>query len=154
MSNLKVNININMESENHSNIHRLAAKEWQCPILEEKYEIMEGELGKGAYGAVYRAKKLSNGEMYAVKKMENYSTTACGFPITTLREIQILQTLNHENILNINEVVYEKGKKDKAPVIYLCLDLMDSDLSKVISRRNEINPLKIYHIQQLLRQIL
>jgi len=44
----------------------------------------------------------------------------------------ILQLLKHPNILNINEVVYEKSGKGKPPVIYICLDLMVCDLDKII----------------------
>jgi serine/threonine protein kinase len=75
-----------------------------------------------------------------------------GFPITTLREIKLLQGLNHPNILNINEVVYEKARNHRPPVLYLCLDLMECDLDSII--KNELIALTPYKIQQVLRQVL
>ena len=74
-----------MEIESDHKIPRIAAKEWQCPLLEGRYQLQEGELGKGSYGAVYKAVKMSNGETYALKKMENFTDALGGFPITTLR---------------------------------------------------------------------
>lgn len=65
----------------------------------------------------------------------------------------ILQLLKHPQILNINEVVYEKSRKDKPPIIYICLDLMECDLDKIIYNNNRFR-LQIYHVQELLRSLL
>jgi serine/threonine protein kinase len=60
--------------------------------------------------------------------------------------------LNHPNILNINEVVYEKARNHRPPVLYLCLDLMECDLDSIIQNKQvDITPSKI---QQILRQVL
>ena len=40
--------------------------------------------------------------------------------------------MNHSNILNINDVAYEKSIRHKPPIVYLCLDLMDSDLHYLV----------------------
>ena len=60
---------------------------------------------------------LTVGEMVALKKvrLENEKE---GFPITAVREIKILRQLNHENIVNLKEIVTDKQdaldfKKDK-----------------------------------------
>jgi cyclin-dependent kinase 12/13 len=36
-----------------------------------------------------------------------------GFPITAIREIKILKALNHENIINLFEVVTSKTQEKK-----------------------------------------
>jgi serine/threonine protein kinase len=77
-----------------------------------------------------------------------------------LREIKLLQKLHHDNILNINEVVYEKQPQKygaskhhtKPPSIYLCLDLMEFDLHYLI-KQHEYN-FTLGKIQNILRQVL
>jgi len=58
-----------MEEDNTSSIHRIKPKEGVCHLLDGRYDLCEGELGKGTYGAVYKAKHLNNGFYYALKKM-------------------------------------------------------------------------------------
>jgi|LakMenEpi03Aug12_release.lakeMendotaPanAssembly.Ray.scaffolds.fasta_scaffold362068_1 hypothetical protein len=43
-----------------SSITIKAAREWQCSLLTEKYELTEVELGSGTYGKVYKAKNIQN----------------------------------------------------------------------------------------------
>lgn len=47
------------------------------------------------------------GELVALKKvrLENEKE---GFPITAVREIKILRQLNHENVVNLKEIVTDK----------------------------------------------
>ena len=60
--------------------------------------------------------------------------------------------MNHPNILNINDVAYERGQKYKPPIIYLCLDLMDTDLHYLVVEKDyEFTP---YRLQFILKQIL
>lgn len=90
---------------------------------------------------------------YALKKMEHFEDkNELGFPITTIREIKILQGLSHPNILNIKEVVYERGRNHKPPVIYISLDLMECDILELI--KNSSYKMTTYRIQQMLKQIL
>jgi cell division cycle 2-like len=76
---------------------------------------------KGAYGVVYKAKEKKTGEIVALKriKMENQKE---GFPISSLREIEILVSLNHDNIVNIKEVVI--GRKFQQIFMVLCFLLI------------------------------
>lgn len=56
---------------------------------------------------MYKARNLNDDNYYALKKMEHFEDkNEMGFPITTIREIKILQGLSHPNILNIKEVVH------------------------------------------------
>ncbi|CAL4103636.1 unnamed protein product, partial [Meganyctiphanes norvegica] len=96
------------------------------------------QIGEGTYGQVYKAvakdKKgavLDKGEMVALKKvrLENEKE---GFPITAVREIKILKQLNHENIVNLKEIVTDKQdaidfRHDKGS-FYLVFEYMDHDL--------------------------
>lgn len=71
-----------------------------------------------------------------------------GFPITTLREIRLLQNLNHTNILNINEVL-TKRVKDSFPVVYICLDYMDYDLDKFVQEKQY--PMNVPQIRYIMK---
>lgn len=59
---------------------------------------MQKKLGQGAYGSVYKAKSIKNNQYFAIKviKIEAYDD---GIPSTTIREINILKTVNHPNIV-------------------------------------------------------
>lgn len=72
-----------------------------CPDV-TKYEKL-AKVGQGTFGEVYKARDRENGKLVALKKvrMENEKE---GFPMTALREIRILQLLNHENVIDLVEV--------------------------------------------------
>jgi cyclin-dependent kinase 12/13 len=76
---------------------------------------MFGLIGKGTFGKVFKAKKKhtvnsqDDQEIYALKKL-NMAKEEEGFPITALREIQILRKLNHENVVKLKEVVTDRSK--------------------------------------------
>lgn len=46
----------------------------------------------------------------ALKKLESQDPKIMydGFPITALREIRILKTLNHKNIINLKEIIVSR----------------------------------------------
>jgi serine/threonine protein kinase len=92
----------------------------------ELWEVI-GPLGAGAYGSVV-AFRVGRSERCAVKKVER----VLGHPVTalrTLREVKLLQHFNHPNILSLRQL-YVDGPDFTDT--YLCLDLMDSDLHKLI----------------------
>lgn len=74
-----------------------------------------------------------------------------GFPITTLREIKLLQNLSHENILRIKEVLHKKVKGE-FPIVNICLDYMDYDLDSLVKERNY--SLDVPRIRYVMREIL
>jgi len=52
---------------------------------------------------VFRAKDMQTGEIYAIKKVKLQKEKE-GFPITSIREINLLLGMNHPNIVNVKEV--------------------------------------------------
>jgi len=115
---------------------RIPTDDWSERCV-EVFNII-AQIGEGTYGQVYKAvakdKKgavLDKGEMVALKKvrLENEKE---GFPITAVREIKILKQLNHENIVNLKEIVTDKQdaidfRHDKGS-FYLVFEYMDHDL--------------------------
>lgn len=79
-----------------------------------KYEIV-GIVGEGAYGIVYKAKNKENGEFgkhlhylliiftVAIKKFKESNDEDEVVKKTTNREIRMLKTLKHENIVILKE---------------------------------------------------
>ncbi|KAF9025608.1 Cdc2- kinase [Haplosporangium bisporale] len=61
------------------------------------------KVGEGTYGVVYKAKDKKTGDIVALKRirMERESD---GLPISSLREIKLLKTLRHENVVLVKEV--------------------------------------------------
>lgn len=62
------------------------------------------------------------GELVALKKVRTDNEKE-GFPITAVREIKILRQLNHQNIVNLKEIVTDKPnaldfRKDKGKIAY------------------------------------
>jgi serine/threonine protein kinase len=75
-------------------------------------------IGEGTYGKVYRC-KLANShqssdtqwsECYRAVKRIKYHQDKDGFPITALREIQVLRLLNHQNIVRLEEILTERSQ--------------------------------------------
>lgn len=68
----------------------------------EKYKTLQ-TLGEGAFGNVYKAKNMKNGEIVAIKKMkpkyQNWNQCI------QLREIKSLRKLNHQNLIKLKEVL-------------------------------------------------
>jgi serine/threonine protein kinase len=106
------------------------------------------KLGKGTYGSVYKAQKKDTNEIFAIKKIKLDVDTE-GIPSTALREISILKTLNHPNIVGIQDLTLSEKK------IELCLEYCPLDLRKFMDQYKN-NP-KVYNlitIKTIIYQIL
>jgi cell division cycle 2-like len=57
------------------------------------------KIHEGEYGVVYRALELPTNQIFAIKKLKLKDDC---FPITSLREISILRSLDHPNIIKIS----------------------------------------------------
>jgi len=63
----------------------------------DKYQKLE-KLGEGTYGVVYKAQNKITGEIVALKKIR-LEKEDDGVPSTAIREISLLKTLKHPNIV-------------------------------------------------------
>ncbi|KAG0468910.1 hypothetical protein HPP92_018238 [Vanilla planifolia] len=71
------------------------------------FEKLE-QIGEGTYGQVYMAKEIRTGEIVALKKIRMDNERE-GFPITAIREIKILKKLQHQNVIQLKEIVTSPG---------------------------------------------
>jgi serine/threonine protein kinase len=71
------------------------------PKSVDQYERLQ-KVGEGTYGEVWRALDKTDNSVVALKQLKKEEG---GLPITTLREIQLLQTLDHPNVVKLFDVV-------------------------------------------------
>lgn len=68
----------------------------------------ESVVGSGTYGKVFKAIHVYTKRLVALKKIRMEGERD-GFPVTAVREIKLLQSLKHLNIVNLQEVMVEKN---------------------------------------------
>jgi CTD kinase subunit alpha len=71
------------------------------------YNILN-QVGEGTFGKVYKARNSSTGLLVALKRIR-METEKDGFPVTAMREIKLLQSLRHENVVQLYEMIVSKG---------------------------------------------
>ena len=90
----------------------------------KRYERIDF-LGEGTFATVYKAKNLAdNGRIVAIKKIKlgNRTEARDGLNRTALREIKLMQELQHTNIIELIDVFGQKSN------ISLVLPFMETDL--------------------------
>lgn len=100
------------------------------------------KLGEGTFGVVREVTHVSTQKKFARKRIREPNDE--GIPATVLREISVMKTLNHPNILRLETVVHDDG-------INLILELCDENLKKTILNHH---PLSRSVYLQATRQIL
>jgi len=80
------------------------------------------QLGQGTYGKVYLARDKATGEEVALKKikLEASKEKREGFPITAIREIRVLMSLDHANVIQLKEIV-RSNSASRAGVCSSCV---------------------------------
>ena len=125
------------------------------------YKIVEDHIGEGTFGMVFKAEyigdmdyadKMGIPKYVALKKIKMEDSKE-GFPITALREIMIMKKCNHENLLQILEIVTSKSliKSQKKQNVYLVFEYMEHDLSGLALAKYKF---KISQIKYIMYQIL
>ncbi|KAG9290339.1 hypothetical protein G9A89_007070 [Geosiphon pyriformis] len=117
------------------------------PLNQKPTELYEKlvQVGEGTYGKVYKARNSETGAIVALKRIR-METEREGFPITALREIKILQDLDHEHVVKLLEIMVVKGS------VYMVFEYMDHDLTGVLS--NPQIKFEPQHIKCLMKQLL
>lgn len=103
----------------------------------EAYERL-AQVGEGTYGKVYKARSNADGALVALKRIR-MEQEKDGFPITSMREIKLLQALNHPNVVCLREMMVSKGEFECANgtnhpgSVYMVLEYMNHDLTGILS---------------------
>ena len=61
-------------------------------------------MGEGVYGTVYMAKDCSDGSIVALKKIR-LEEEGEGIPATAIREMALLQSLDHKNVVALHDLI-------------------------------------------------
>ncbi|KAH7549747.1 hypothetical protein ACOSP7_025325 [Xanthoceras sorbifolium] len=110
------------------------------------------KINEGTYGIVYRARNKTTGEIVALKKVKmdvgrkEYHLEH-GFPLSALREINILLSFNHPSIVNVKEVVM-----DDSDNVYMVMEFMEHDLKGLIESMKQ--PFSTSEVKCLMLQLL
>lgn len=104
-------------------------------------------IGEGTYGIVYRARDTKRNEIVALKKVR-MDQEKDGLPISGLREIQILKSCHHENIVRLAEVVVGKSLES----IFLVMDYCEQDLASLLD--NISTPFSESEVKCIILQVL
>ena len=68
----------------------------------------ESVVGSGTYGKVFKAVHVYTNQLAALKKIR-MDGEKDGFPVTAVREIKLLQSLKHDNVVCLQEVMVENN---------------------------------------------
>jgi len=141
----------------------------QTPDAWVKYEKIT-KIGQGTFGEVFKGKNKTTGELVALKRviMDHEKE---GFPITALREIKILQTLNrcpaadkedggqtgYHNIVQLLEVCKDcrDYEKDGRPSVFLVFEFCYHDLhGLLVGRWDKKEEFKLAEKKSIVKQML
>ena len=106
----------------------------QCTESYEQYERKE-LIGRGMYGEVFKGHLVRQpNQLVAMKKVQ---TRRSGVHETTIREIEILKLIQHENVIKLQAVVRSAPHpaNNMLGSVYLVLEYMDRDLHSVLEQR-------------------
>ncbi|CAJ2676922.1 unnamed protein product [Trifolium pratense] len=112
----------------------------------DSYEKL-GKVGRGTYSNVYKARDKDSGKIVALKKVR-FDTSDSESIKFMAREIMIIQTLDHPNVIKLEGLATSRMQYS----LYLVFEYMQCDLTRVISRPGERlseSQIKCY-MQQLL----
>jgi cell division cycle 2-like len=105
------------------------------------------KINEGTYGVVFRARDKKTDEVVALKKVK-MANEKDGFPMTSLREINILASLNHPSIVDLKEVVVGSSLDS----IFLVMEYMEHDLKGVMETMRQ--PYSQSEVKCLMLQLL
>ena len=105
-------------------------------------------IDQGTYGLVFKARCRDTGDIVALKQVKlGQLTSKVGFPVTALRETNILLFLRHPNIVEVREMVVGSST-DK---IFMVMEFCGQDLRTCIQRSRQ--SFSIAEIKQLMLQL-
>lgn len=111
----------------------------------QKYKRTE-TLGEGTYGVVFKAINTETKEICALKKIK-LELEDEGVPSTALREISVLKTLNHPNIVKLLDVEHGENR------LYLAFEFVEQDLKKFMDKHRK-KVFKPQFVQKIAYQLL
>ncbi|KAL7712949.1 Cyclin-dependent kinase C-2 [Entamoeba marina] len=126
-----------------------------CPSdipTSNNYLIFE-PIGGGTYSTVYRGQRLCDSKYVAIKTLK-VSHEREGFSLTSLREIQLLQSIKHDNIVELLDVIYDSSFINGRGSVSLIFEYMPQDLASVLADDNIMNNIPLGQLKGYMHQLL
>ncbi len=97
---------------------------------------MLNSIDEGTYGVVYRAIDRATRETVAVKKVKIHDAANMftGFPLTSIREMNLLLALRHPNVISVREIAVGS----KLSTVYMILDFEDHDVRALMNAMRDL----------------
>uniref|UniRef100_A0A8R1DHG1 cyclin-dependent kinase n=1 Tax=Caenorhabditis japonica TaxID=281687 RepID=A0A8R1DHG1_CAEJA len=120
-----------------------------CQPISE-YKILN-TIAEGTYGEVFRGQNKRTDEIVALKRFKLEKEKE-GFPITALREINmLLKAGSHENVVNVKEILVGSSNND----IFMAMEFIEHDLKSLMDKmRNRYEKFKTGQQKTLMLQLL
>ncbi|KAK9896592.1 Pkinase-domain-containing protein [Cystobasidium minutum MCA 4210] len=116
-------------------------------VSSELYERL-AQVGEGTYGKVYKARRQDTGKLVALKRIR-MEAEKDGFPVTAIREIKLLQSLDHPNVLKLMEMMVSKGH------VYMVSEYLEHDLTGILNNPHmQSNKFTDANLKSLMQQLL
>jgi len=104
----------------------------------------ESVVGSGTYGKVFKAIHVYTKDLAALKKIR-MDGEKDGFPVTAVREIKLLQSLKHDNVVSLQEVMVEHND------CFMVFEYLSHDLTGLLN--HPTFKLEMAHKKHLGRQL-
>jgi serine/threonine protein kinase len=113
------------------------------PTIFDLYERTEKKaVGEGTYGEVFKARCQKTDRIVALKRIKLDGEDE-GIPSTAIREISVLQELQHPNIVKLIEqrIDGDSSPESTAPKkLWLVFEFVDQDLKRFTKSRGKLEP--------------
>jgi len=120
-----------------------------CRSVYSSYERLS-RLSEGTFGIVWKAKDIATQEIVALKQIKfDADMTKEGFPLSALREINVLLSLNHECVVTVREMVVGTAL-DK---VFMVMEFMEMDLKDAMGKTGK-SPFSQSELKGMMFQIL
>ena len=127
-------------------------------VGERKFDMMAGcrsvfeyeqlnKIDEGTYGVVFRARDKGTGAIRALKKVKMDKERE-GFPLTALREANILLSMQHPNVVGVTEMVMGNSLDS----IFMVMEFAEHDLKGLMETMTK--PFTIPEVKCLMLQLL
>lgn len=149
-----------------SDVDRRESLDGTCASIEDvgklccrglsNYEILH-KVSEGSFGVVYEAKSRATGKTVALKEVKNLHLTEQGFPVTSLREVNILLSLSHSNLVTVHEIVTETLAKSQRTSswpfkVFMVMDFWKHELRELLESKPE--PFSQSEVKCIFTQVL
>ncbi len=104
----------------------------------------ESVIGSGTYGKVFKGLNVYTKKLVALKRIRMEGERD-GFPVTAVREIKLLRSLCHKNIVQLQEVMVESNE------CFMVFEYLSHDLTGLLNHPNyTLQPAHKKHLAQQL----